>query len=66
MVLIIDAYVFFLLLALAYPLAKDVSCRHACEYIQFQSEYEAENKSFSKNTFELTDAKFVSRSDIGS
>ena len=44
---------------------KDGSCRHACEYLQYQSIPEVKDQKFSKHTYEHVDTKFTSKSDQG-
>ena len=50
---------------LAYSIPKDGSCRHACEYLQYQSVPETKDQRFSKYAYEHVDASFSSKSDIG-
>ena len=56
-------HIFYIVLAYAIP--KDGSCRHACEYLQYQSIPESKDQKFSKYTYEQVDASFSSKSDIG-
>ena len=55
----------FILSCLAYSFPKDGSCRHACEYLQYQSVPETKDQKFSKYSYEHVDASFSSKSDIG-
>ena len=50
---------------LAYSFPKDGSCRHACEYLQYQLVPESKDQRFSKYSYEHVDASFSSKSDIG-
>ena len=50
---------------LAYSFPKDGSCRHACEYLQYQLVPESKDQRFSKYSYEHVDESFSSKSDIG-
>ena len=55
----------YFLSCLAYSFPKDGSCRHACEYLQYQLVPESKDQRFSKYSYEHVDASFSSKSDIG-
>ena len=61
----IALWIRILYICLAYSIPKDGSCRHACEYLQYQSIPDAKDENFSKYTYEHVDASFTSKSDIG-